>query len=100
GACYVARGADCNQCNSSGNIVPKPDGTTCDDKDPCTPTSSCQGGSCTGTPPAGTEECASATGPQLAYAWGQSTNVVSGSFTAIVPSEFKPEGQVCYDVHS
>jgi hypothetical protein len=99
GACYVSRGADCNQCNSSGNIVPKPDGTACDDKDPCTPTSACKGGSCTGNPPSGGSSCSTPDAggpPPLDIRWTETSDPSRNSSTSITGFR-NLNKQTCYN---
>ena len=53
GICYIEGDTDgsCNECNSSSKTAwtPKTNGTTCDDRNPCTQSDSCQDGICKGT---------------------------------------------------
>jgi hypothetical protein len=98
GACYVPRGADCNECNSQGNVVPKPDGTPCDDKDPCTPSSACKGGSCTGSP-SGASSCSTPDAggpPPLDIRWTDTADPSRNSSTTITGFR-NLNKQTCYN---
>jgi hypothetical protein len=101
GACYVSRGADCKECNSQGTIVPKADGTPCDDKDSCTLGDRCVGGACKGNPPNGVKECPTSGVPTPNYIWSENivrTNIPGAyGYTDIPQFGVRFNNTLCFD---
>jgi hypothetical protein len=100
GNCCKAPPGGCKICQNN-KLVDAPNGTACDDGDPCTPTSKCVGGKCKGDPPSGVPACNFGVPPTPTYGWKESivnTNIPGATgYTDIPQSGIKFNGGACYD---
>ncbi|HWN93869.1 MAG TPA: hypothetical protein VNT99_02445, partial [Methylomirabilota bacterium] len=100
GKCCKAPPGDCKECQND-KLVDAPNGTACDDGDPCTVNDRCVGGKCQGSPPGGTQECTSFGLPTPTYNWKESvvSSNIPGAFgyTTVPQSGVKFTGSVCFN---